>query len=578
MLPIPDNPDEMEQQLLPSTEDSREQALERRAAASFDHDRRLAKVVLSMPEGCGCLAEEDDDGDVEYKWRLTGITPSRFEHLVTQMRFRVGEGNGQCLYELGVSNNGSPKGLPLVDYEESVETLKRMAKTLVLDATVLQKFMVQAEPTPLWCGEVLVTRRQAKQQDGRVAFCGAAGSGKSTLMGVLLTELLDDGAGSVRQLLFNHKHEIDTGKTTSIVTRAYSIDNTEVEKGSSKCPLGAPERPSRFLTMMDLGGDVTKRMLFGLMSRRPNFTGICVSVEQPAEEVTRYAQVCRAMRFPFFVVVTKIDTVLDFELDIFLLELVAQLSTIGCSSVILGDVDDVDRFQESWRKSKQVPVLRVSSSKGSGVEIFRKFLSSLPLGEMPATPDHKFEVLLDGCFFVRGVGPVVRGHVAKGCVELGCHCNIGPDAVGKFYPVTIQGIHVEGSHVTRVQQSDDATFALSELPSSVDMTQKGKLLIPSSVQVSWGFKAHIKVLSQGMTRQLQPILYTGNLRQAVKIIPSLSTELETLDKGGIASFRFLYHPEVLREGASFILQWNPGGMAVGEVISVFFQFQDSEAD
>ncbi|ORC93639.1 putative GTP-binding protein [Trypanosoma theileri] len=552
---------------------SRQDALSQRAAATFDCKRRLGKVLAATPNGHGCLMQEDDDGDVEYKWRLTGITQHRFEHLVTQMRFRVGEGNGQCLYELGIANDGTPKGLPLSDYLESVETLRNMAEVLVLDTTILQEFMIKAEPEPLWCGEILITRRQAKLHDGRIAFCGSIGSGKSTLIAVLLTGELDDGSGSARHLLFNHKHEVCSGKTTSIVRRILSIENTEESLGiSSPSSLRGSSDVSKSLSLIDLGGNVTKQMLFGLMSRRPDFTGICVSVENPAEEVTRYARVCRALRFPFFVVVTKVETVLDFELDAFLLELAVEFSSIGCSSVVLSDMDEVYRFQRLWEKSNQVPILCVSSADSSGIDNFRRFLASLPLGMPPGTPDHKFEVLLDGGFFVNGVGHVVRGHVARGFVELGSRCKIGPDTDGQFYSVTIQGIHVEGSHVTRVQHAEDATFALSELPSSVDLSQKGKLLISRSVNVCWEFEAQVKVLSQGMTPQLQPILYTGNVRQAVKIVSTLPHELQVLDTEGILRLRFLYHPEVLREGASIILQWNPEGIAVGEVIAVLDHF------
>ncbi|KAH9577317.1 Transcription factor [Trypanosoma melophagium] len=571
--PIEQQQQQFQQQPLQVEAVSRQNALSQRAAVTFDCERRLGKALAATPDGRGCLMEEDDDGDVEYKWRLTGITQNRFEHLVTQMRYRVGEGNGQCLYEIGIANDGTPRGLPLSDYLESVETLRNMAEVLVLDTTILQEFTIQADPVPLWCGEILVTRRQAKLHDGLIAFCGSIGSGKSTLIAVLLTGELDDGSGSVRHLLFNHKHEVCSGKTTSIVRRILSIENTEEKIGISSASsyLRTNSDLSRSLSLIDLGGNVTKQMLFGLMSRRPDFTGICVSVENSAEEVTRYARVCRALRFPFFVIVTKVETILDFELDEFLLELAVQFSSIGCSSVILNDIDEVYRFQQLWEKSNQVPILCVSSANNSGIDSFRRFLASLPLGMPPGTPDHKFEVLLDGSFFVNGVGHVVRGHVARGFVELGSHCNIGPDADGQFYSVTIQGLHVEGSHVTRVQQPEEATFALSDLPSSVDLSQKGKLLIPSSVNVCWEFEAQVKVLSQGMTPQLQPILYTGNVRQAVKIVSTLPRELQVLGTEGILRFRFLYHPEVLREGASIILQWNPEGIAVGEVITVFTQ-------
>ena len=50
----------------------------------------------------------------------------------------------------------------------------------------------------------------------RVAVTGNVDAGKSTLLGVLTHGVLDDGRGVARQKLFRHKHEIETGRTSSV--------------------------------------------------------------------------------------------------------------------------------------------------------------------------------------------------------------------------------------------------------------------------------------------------------------------------------------------------------------------------
>ena len=45
---------------------------------------------------------------------------------------------------------------------------------------------------------------------------GNVDAGKSTLVGVLTHGVLDDGRGVARQKLFRHKHEIETGRTSSV--------------------------------------------------------------------------------------------------------------------------------------------------------------------------------------------------------------------------------------------------------------------------------------------------------------------------------------------------------------------------
>ena len=50
----------------------------------------------------------------------------------------------------------------------------------------------------------------------RVAVVGNVDAGKSTLLGVLTHGGLDNGRGLARQKLFRHKHEQESGRTSSV--------------------------------------------------------------------------------------------------------------------------------------------------------------------------------------------------------------------------------------------------------------------------------------------------------------------------------------------------------------------------
>ena len=56
---------------------------------------------------------------------------SRFEHLVTQMKWRLQEGCGEAIYEIGVEDNGILAGLTDSDLEASLATVHRMAQRCV---------------------------------------------------------------------------------------------------------------------------------------------------------------------------------------------------------------------------------------------------------------------------------------------------------------------------------------------------------------------------------------------------------------------------------------------------------------
>ncbi|KAK4053857.1 hypothetical protein OIV83_001513 [Microbotryomycetes sp. JL201] len=78
--------------------------------------------------GIGMIDPEvDAAGHIEYKLKLpTPNTPYRLAKLITQLKWRLVEGGGSALYELGVMDNGLLVGLPLEEMQESLNTLGRM--------------------------------------------------------------------------------------------------------------------------------------------------------------------------------------------------------------------------------------------------------------------------------------------------------------------------------------------------------------------------------------------------------------------------------------------------------------------
>jgi len=54
-------------------------------------------------------------------------TSSRLEHLVTQMKWRLQEGEGEAIYQIGVEDNGMLAGLRDAEMKASLDTLKTMA-------------------------------------------------------------------------------------------------------------------------------------------------------------------------------------------------------------------------------------------------------------------------------------------------------------------------------------------------------------------------------------------------------------------------------------------------------------------
>ena len=87
---------------------------------------------------------------MEYKLKLVNPTSQRLEHLVTQMKWRLREGQGEAIYEIGVEDNGLMTGLNDDDMISSIETLREMARRL--EATIqvsVKNFRENAQNTKL---------------------------------------------------------------------------------------------------------------------------------------------------------------------------------------------------------------------------------------------------------------------------------------------------------------------------------------------------------------------------------------------------------------------------------------------
>ena len=143
------------------------------------------------------LPPEPQMGNIEYKLKLVNPSASRLEHLVTQMKvengmkeslelnlqWRLREGNGEAIYEMGVEDNGIMTGLSEEDMDSSLDTLQEMARRLGATVQVLRQRRIETRTV----AEILVRKVPDDQQaiELRVCVLGSADVGKSTLLGVL---------------------------------------------------------------------------------------------------------------------------------------------------------------------------------------------------------------------------------------------------------------------------------------------------------------------------------------------------------------------------------------------------------
>ena len=241
------------------------------------------------------FSREVEVGNVEYKLKLVTPSAARFQQLVTQLKYRLAEGGGQAIYEIGVEDDGNLKGLDADEMRASLATLSRMCASLDATMRVLHRRRAPApDGEKLEVAEVLVQAlADPAKAEVRVACIGASQSGKSTLLGVLSTGALDDGHGSARMTVLRHMHEIESGATSCISQQVLGFDGGGRLLNSSEplAPTGAEivEQAARIITMLDLCGQerFLKTTLSGLTAHTPDCALLAVAADAGASSVTR---------------------------------------------------------------------------------------------------------------------------------------------------------------------------------------------------------------------------------------------------------------------------------------------------
>lgn len=124
----------------------------------------------------------------------------------------------------------------------------------------------------------------------RVAVVGNVDAGKSTLLGVLTHGELDNGRGFARQKLFRHKHEMESGRTSSVGNDILGFDqegqvvNKPDSHGGSLDWTKICEKSSKVITFIDLAGHekYLKTTVFGMTGHLPDFCMLMVRREDKA--------------------------------------------------------------------------------------------------------------------------------------------------------------------------------------------------------------------------------------------------------------------------------------------------------
>ena len=483
---------------------------------------------------------ECDYGNVEYKLKLCHVTVKRIQELTTQMQFRLREGGGECYYEIGVEDNGNALGISKEELEITLSVINTIAINLGCKAKITE--YIQGK-------EGLIAEMYIKKQEENyinkieitIGVIGEEDTGKSTLIGVLINGMLDNGKGLARTNVFRHKHEHLCGKTSSFSHQILGFD----EKGelTNYSYSQIVSKSTKIINFYDMAGSpktFNKTTVSTLSNEYLDYLLLVISAKKSITKVTE-----NLLRFiynvdlPVITIINKIDLISDEDLKKVVKKYKETINKLNEElnkqkiPIVMKDNDDVALFSSNMDE-KEILITFLASDltwKG-GLTLFKNFLGVLPDLNKTSDKQKKKELELEKMEFdiheiiYKENNVILIGIVLSGKLRIKSKCFLGPDINGNFKLVEVCDIHCKKVNVAYSFKGQYCSVCVKSIGNINTLTRenvkKGMSLldIRNTPIASRLFEIEIWTIddsTKSFKTSYQPVLNIKHIRQGVKI-------------------------------------------------------------
>jgi len=518
---------------------------------------------------------EEETGHVEYKRRLDNLTETRKITLTNQLERRLHQGFGECIYYLGIDDDGIPFGLTKLELQNSQKNLSEIAHNLGCTLTTLEikaldpkivesrqeekNDIMQASGGNL-VATFLIRKRLSHLSDVKICMMGNVDSSKSTTLGVLLTGIRDNGRGSARKHILTHKHESETGQTSSVSSRiiGFKDDGTCVNEKYLQHRMSWTkilEESCKIISFSDLCGH-RKYLCTTIrgLGIDPDYVILLIDVQRGIQPMTiEHLELCNYYNIPVIILVTKID--LCQEKSVFNKLVVDikrlcrdhgnyRIKPLFTPKQLMGVIEDFLGPNDSKiSKIPFIPLIPISCVQLKNIDLLYSFLNLLPVrNKYDRKGPARFRVHTD--YLVPQVGTIAYGLVESGFFEKGQKVLLGPTSTGEYLSTVIKSIHYKRTSVLAAYAGQEICFCLRNIKRAE--VRRAMVILPNTGEKLAISRVHVNLMIRRtnrstITNKYHPYVYIGTIGASVQSFTILDA-VERLQAG----YSYLVELKLLR--------------------------------
>lgn len=399
----------------------------------------------------------------------------------------------------------------------------------------------------------------------RVGVLGNVDSGKTTLVGVLtkLQGELDDGRGYARSKVFTHKHEKETGRTSSVVKETIRRD---YDKGS------------KVIEFVDLAGHEKyfKTTIKGICNNCIDYVLLLVNGNMGTltRMTLEHIYFVLSLRIPLFVLITKTDMTPDNVLKETLDNTKKLLKKYKLFSHVIQNEKDLEKdIIKHYMEGDEaiihsfVPILKISNKSGENIELLKDILFELNQVYKFSEDNNNKKYIVNNIYNINGVGIVLSGICIQGKIKKGDVLSIMINR--NQIKIQVKSIHDDFCNlVDELYLGETGCIAIKIL----DKNQQGifkkrrvrnGIIVMEKPEIKNEFIANILVHTTScvtIMKNYQPIINTLSINQAAiieRMSDAINQEEKQILRGqekALVKFKFAHYPEYINKNQFFVFR------------------------